>query len=184
MTCLPHQHHLQSIRITMYFRKTSIIALAVLALGMHVSVNAKEVKIGNLEVEAMHARATVPGQRSGAVYLSIRNHGKESDRLTAVASPIAKGAELHTMSIEGDVMKMREVDMIAIAPASTITMKPGNGYHIMLTGLQKPLTAGATFAVTLTFEKAGKVKVPVQVEGKSVDAPSHEHQHQHQHKHH
>ncbi len=76
------------------------------------------------------------------------------------------------MSMDGNVMKMREVDGIEIKPATRVAMQPGEGYHIMLIGLKKPLKAGDKFPLTLTFEKSGKVEVSVWVEEK--DAKSNE----------
>jgi copper(I)-binding protein len=111
-----------------------------------------------------YARATVPGQPSGGAYISIENKGKETDTLKSLSSSIAKSTELHTMSMEGGVMKMREVGTVDIKPSEKIAMQPGGGYHIMLIGLNKPLKSGDHFPMTLTFAKAGKVEVNVEVE--------------------
>jgi hypothetical protein len=55
-----------------------------------------------------------------------------------VSSPVAKSGEIHTMAMEGNVMKMREVDGgLEVKPGQKITMQPGNGYHIMLMGLSR-----------------------------------------------
>ena len=64
--------------------------------------------------------------------------------------------------MDGGVMRMRKVDGIEVAPGSPTVLKPG-GLHVMFLGLKKPLTLGETVAVTLTFEKAGKVDVRVPV---------------------
>lgn len=125
---------------------------------------ANDYMAGSLHIADPVARATVPGQPSGAAYLSIENHGKDADKLIAVSSSIAKSTQIHTMSMEGDVMKMREVDGIALKPASKTVMQPGSGYHIMLIGLKQPLKIGDQFPLTLIFEKAGKLEVSVSVE--------------------
>jgi copper(I)-binding protein len=129
-------------------------------------------KIGDLHIGHPWARATVPGQPSGGAYLSIENTGKTSDKLVSASSPIARSTEIHTMSMEGDVMKMREVGSIEIKPAEKIAMQPGNGYHIMMIGLSQPLKTGDKIPMTLTFEKAGKLEVQVYVEDKSMDKDS------------
>lgn len=157
-------------------------ALAALAGLSSTSAFAHGAKIGDLSIGHPHARATVPGQPAGAAYLSIENNGKTADRLVGVSSPVAAGGQIHTMSMEGSVMKMREVDAIAIAPGAKVSMKPGDGYHLMLTGLKKPLKEGDKFPLTLTFEKAGKLDVEVHVDGaaKAEPAMSGEHAaHQH-----
>lgn len=153
------------------------VSLFVCALAVSVSAYAHEYDLGSLHIGHPYARATVPGQPSGGAFLSIENKGKEADKLIGVSSPAAKNAEIHTMSMDGNVMKMREVGEIELAPASTVNMTPGNGYHIMLIGLTQPLKAGDKFPLTLTFQKAGKVEVSVHVtdlSGKAADAP---HQH-------
>jgi copper(I)-binding protein len=134
------------------------------ALMASASGFAHEYTAGSLHIEHPYARATVPGQPTGAAYLGIENKGKSADRLIAIASPIAKTAELHSMSMENNVMKMREVPYLDIKPSMKITMKPGDGYHIMLIGLKQPLKVGGKFPLTLKFEKAGKVDVSVFVE--------------------
>ena len=131
---------------------------------------AHDYTIGKLHVMHPHARATAPRQPSAAVYLTIENQGASADKLLSVKTPAARTGELHVMSMEGNVMKMREVDSIALAPASTVAMTPGGGYHIMLTGLRQALKTGQKIPLALTFEKAGALDVKVTVE--AIDAPS------------
>ncbi len=152
---------------------TCVIATSAVLLFSS-DISAHEYKVGDLTIGHPYSHTTVPGQPTAGAFLSIENHGKNDDKLTAVTSPIAKSAELHTMSMDGDIMKMREVQDIGIKSTETLTMKPGSGYHIMLFGLQHPLKAGDQFPMTLTFEKAGKVDVSVHVE--TTDA-KHEHTH-------
>ncbi|MEX2449846.1 MAG: copper chaperone PCu(A)C [Rhodospirillales bacterium] len=115
-----------------------------------------------LRIEIPWARATPPGVKNGAVYMSVANRGATADRLIAAASPIAGKADLHTHIKEGDIMRMRRIDGLAVPPGATAVLEPG-GYHIMLMGLKKPLTRGDRFPLTVTFEKAGTVTVEVTV---------------------
>ena len=62
------------------------------------------------------------------------------------------------------VMRMREIDGIALAPKAKLQMRPGTGMHLMLIGLKEPLKEGATFPMTLQFERAGTVEVNVVVQ--------------------
>ena len=81
-----------------------------------------------------------------------------------MSTPAAKMAGLHeTRQVDG-VMKMQHVDGIDIPANGTLEMKPG-GYHIMLMGLNAPLKEGDEIDLTLTFEKAGEVKVKAKVGG-------------------
>jgi copper(I)-binding protein len=59
------------------------------------------------------------------------------------------------------IMRMREIDAIAIAPREKLRMRPGAGLHLMLIGLKEPLKEDASFPMTLEFERAGKVEVKV-----------------------
>jgi copper(I)-binding protein len=139
--------------------RSLFVLVATLAVGT--IVHAHESTLNGLHIEHPYARPTVPMQRSGGAYLTIENKGKDADKLVAVSSPIAESVQIHTMSMDGDVMKMREVDGIELKPASKVEMMPGHGYHLMMLGLRQPLKAGDRFPLTLTFEKAGKTEVSV-----------------------
>ena len=68
------------------------------------------------------------------------------------------------MSMDDGVMRMREVEAIAVAPGAPIKMRPGSGFHFMLMDLKQPLKDGESFPMTLEFERAGKVEVKVVVQ--------------------
>lgn len=113
------------------------------------------------KVEAAWARPTVQGQGAGGGYLKITG-GSSADRLLGGSAGVAGAVELHTMTMDGDVMRMRQVDAIAVPAGTTVELKPG-GLHLMFMGLDKPLTAGDRFPLTLRFETAGEVRVDVTV---------------------
>jgi copper(I)-binding protein len=114
------------------------------------------------------ARATAGKAQPGVAYLTIQS--PTADRLVAVSTPVAKTAELHTMSTSGTVMQMRPVGGIDVPAGQPVTLKPG-GEHIMLLGLDHPLREGQTFPLTLTFEKAGTREVTVAVEKPGAAGP-------------
>jgi copper(I)-binding protein len=144
----------------------SILALA--AFAASTAAHAQDYKAGELTIAGPYARATVPHQPTGAAYMTIENAGKTADKLIGASSPVAKSVQIHSMTMQGDVMKMREVSDVELKPSTRTELKPGDGYHLMLMGLKQPLKAGDKFPVTLTFEKAGKVEVPVRVEDKAA----------------
>jgi copper(I)-binding protein len=120
---------------------------------------AHDTKIGDLMLEHPHSRATPSTARTGAGYLTIRNHGQEADRLVAVACDCAETSEIHEMTMENNVMRMRELaDGLPIPAGGSAELKPG-GYHLMFIGLKAPFTEGEMVKATLTFEKAGSVDV-------------------------
>lgn len=162
----------------MQFR--SLFALAA-ALAVTTAANAHDYTAGGLRIDHPYARATVPNQPSGAAYMTIENTGKAADKLIGATSPVAKSVEMHTMSMDGNVMKMREVSGIELKPSDKIVLKPGDGYHFMLTALNKPLKVGEKFPLTLNFEKAGKVEVSVWVEDKDAKPAQKQSSPQHHH---
>ncbi len=127
-------------------------------------VLADDAKVGDLVIMAPWARATIGQVKTGAVYLSVINHGAAGDRLLAVSTPVAAKAQLHSNIVEDGVMKMRPVEAIDIEAKGSATLEPG-GVHVMLMGVRNPLEEGDAFAMTLTFETAGSVDVEVHVQG-------------------
>ncbi|HVL76937.1 MAG TPA: copper chaperone PCu(A)C [Noviherbaspirillum sp.] len=118
----------------------------------------------DVQVTRSVARATVPQQQSAGAYVTLENRGREADRLVGASTPVAKSVELHTMALDGNVMRMREVPAIDVPAGGRVEMKPGEGFHLMLMGLQQQLKAGDTFGLTLRFERAGEVKTTATVE--------------------
>ena len=121
-----------------------------------------------LEVNNAWARATAGKADTGVAYVAIQS--PTADRLVSLSTPVAKKAELHTMSMQGMVMKMRPLSELDIPARQPVTLKPG-GDHIMLMGLNQPLRAGQTFPLTLDFEKAGSRSVTVTVEKAGATGP-------------
>jgi len=121
-----------------------------------------------LEVNNAWALATAGKADIGVAYVAIQS--PTADRLVSLSTPVAKKAELHTMSMQGMVMKMRPLSELDIPARQPVTLKPG-GDHIMLMGLNQPLRAGQTFPLTLDFEKAGSRTVTVTVEKAGATAP-------------
>ncbi len=140
-----------------------LLAFSFFSLLMMVNVHTHAVKAGSLVIEHAHARATVGSMPNSAAFLQVSNKGKSDDALMSASTTIADRVELHTMSMEGDVMKMRTADNVELKAKTSFTMKPGQGPHIMLFGLKKPLKAGEKFPMTLNFRKAGAVNISVEV---------------------
>lgn len=132
----------------------------------------KTFKAGAITVEAPWARATPGGARVAGGFMKITNTGSEPDRLTGGTLPIAGAVEVHEMTMDNNIMKMRRLDKgLEIKPGQTVELKPG-GYHIMFTGLTGGLQAGQTVKGTLVFEKAGTVDVEYTVAPVGAQAPA------------
>lgn len=149
--------------------RTAFLAAAFCALVMS-GAAAHEYTLGSLKIGHPWARATPKGSTIGGGYLKITNNGTAPDRFVGGSSDVSKSVELHEMTMDNGVMKMRAMGKgVEIAPGQTVEFKPG-GYHIMFVGLKKPLEKGQRVKATLDFEKAGKVDVEFLIE--SIGAQS------------
>ena len=126
---------------------------------------AENVRVGGVTVSAGWSRATPKGAPVGGGYMTIVNAGPKADLLVSAASPAAGKVELHRMSMDGGVMKMRAIpDGVEVPAGGKVVFDP-SGLHLMLVDLKQPLVEGAHFPVTLTFRDAGAATVDFTVGG-------------------
>jgi copper(I)-binding protein len=137
------------------------MAFAVLLVVCNPEAQAQSKAQTQALVQDAWARPTVQGQTVGGGYFRI-DGGPTADRLLSVSADIAQSVELHTMRMDGDVMRMRQLDSVDVPAKQSVEFKPG-GMHVMLIGLKTPLKVGNSFPMTLRFEKAGSVSVNVRV---------------------
>jgi copper(I)-binding protein len=126
-----------------------------------------------VKIENAWARATPPGAKIAAGYMTIRNESSAPDKLVAASSPAAERVETHVTLKEGDVFRMREVKGYDIPARGSFELKPG-GAHLMLVNVKAPLKEGDKVPLTLRFAHAGEVKTELQV-GRLTEAPKHGH---------
>ena len=101
------------------------------------------------------ARANAPGQTVGAAYMTLIS--AQDSTMVKVEADIAGTVEIHSMSMDNGVMKMRMLEDLPLPAGKAEKLAPG-GFHLMLFDLKKPLTAGESIKLTLTFrDNAGKV---------------------------
>lgn len=105
-------------------------------------------------------RATVPQQKASGLFGTIT--AARGGRVVAVSSPLAGIAEVHEMSMAGDVMKMRAVPALELPAGKPVKLAPG-GVHVMLMDLKRQLKAGETVPVTFVVEGAGGRRESVEV---------------------
>ena len=134
------------------------------------AAHAHSFKLGNIDIGHPYARVTVAGQPIGGGFLKLNNRGGD-DKLLSATAAVSASVEMHTMNMDGDVMRMRQVDAIPLPAGKTVELKPG-GYHLMFVGLKAPLKAGEKFPLKLKFEKAGEIEVIVNVEASGAAAGS------------
>ncbi|WP_324731941.1 copper chaperone PCu(A)C [Pseudomonas paeninsulae] len=140
-------------------KKTLLLAAL---LGTSLLANAHDYRVGELQIEHPWSRAMPPVAPTAAAYFVVHNQGLEADRLLSVQTPVAAKAEMHEHMHADGLMKMQQVQNVAIPAGGAVKFEP-MGYHVMLFGLQQQAKEGERFPLTLTFEKAGKVEVQVVV---------------------
>ena len=149
-------------------RRSWVIGLWALAAAVS-TASAHEFQSGDLSIGHPYARPTAPSQPTGGGYLTLRSKGR-ADRLISASTPIAREVQLHSMWMEGDVMRMREIDAIDVPADTLVELKPG-GLHLMFVGLKEPLKVGQHFPLKLRFEKAGEVTVQINVDAPGAQEP-------------
>jgi copper(I)-binding protein len=150
----------------------AIAGAAMVCCLLAAPARAQEVKAGDLVITQAWSRATPGGAKIGGGYLTIENKGSAADRLIGGSADVAGKLEVHEMAVNNGVMTMRPLDQgLSIEPGKTVKLAPG-GYHLMLFDLKSPLKQGDKVPVTLEFEKAGKIKLSLDVQGVGAQAPA------------
>ncbi|MFB4390590.1 MULTISPECIES: copper chaperone PCu(A)C [unclassified Pseudomonas] len=154
--------------------KRGLAALAALALlGLALPA------LAETAVSDAWVRASVPHQQSTGAFMTLT--ATSDSKLVGVASPVAKTVQVHEMTMNGDVMGMREVKAVELPAGKPVTLDP-NGYHVMLMGLHEQVKEGQQVPLTLTIEdaKGQKQTLEVQAPVKPLTAEmggAHDHSH-------
>jgi len=155
--------------------KLPVLTATLTALVIASSALAHDYKLGPLVIDHPWSRATPKGAAVAGGYMKITNTGTTADRLVGGSAEVAKRFELHEMSMEGGVMKMRELSNgLEIPPGATVELRPGS-YHVMMQSLSRQLTKGERVKASLTFEKAGKIDIEFAVDAVGGGTKEHKH---------
>jgi len=159
--------------LTLNSISTAVVAAALVCfLAASIPAVAEDVTAGGLVITQGWSRATPGGAKTGGGFLTIENKGSAPDKLIGASADVAGKVEVHEMTMDNGVMKMRPLEGgLAIEPGKTVKLAPG-GYHLMMMELKNPLKQGEKLPVTLQFEKAGKVTVTLDVEGVGAKGPA------------
>jgi copper(I)-binding protein len=115
-----------------------------------------------VEVENAWSRATAPGAKVGAGYLTIRNKAEKADKLLGASSSVAARVETHIVEKQGEVMRMREVKGYEVPAKGSFELKPG-GPHLMLVDIKRQLKEGEKVPLVLRFQNAGEITTELEV---------------------
>jgi copper(I)-binding protein len=145
----------------MNFKSTLIAAFLSTALTATASAQ--------VTVKDAWVRATVPQQKATGAFMQLT--AAKDTHLVAASSSAVPVVEVHEMSMQGDVMKMRQIPALELPAGKHVELKPG-GYHLMFLDLKQPMKAGDTVPLTLVFEdKAGKREsVEIKAEVRALNA--------------
>jgi periplasmic copper chaperone A len=150
--------------------RVALVLAALLSVG---NAGAYDYKVAGIEIDRPWSRATPRGAKVASGYVRITNTGATPDRLVGASFALSPKSEIHEMSMDQGVMKMRELKSgVEIAPGATVELKPGSN-HLMFTNLTRGLAKGDRVTGTLTFEKAGSVEVEYVVEAIGATPPQH-----------
>lgn len=148
--------------------KKLIAAAAVVAGSLLIPAFAQSV-----EVKDAWVRTSVQGQKATGAFMKIT--AKEGARLVSGASPVAGVVEIHEMTMDGNVMKMRALANGLDLPAGkTVDLKPG-GFHVMLMDLKAALPKDSTVPLTLVFKDAKGAESRVELKVRVATGPAHSH---------
>ncbi len=156
------------------FRNTSLL-VALTAISSLTAGAGQPAKPAGIAIEQAWTRATPPNAPVAGGFLTIRNNGDRADRLVSINSPDAASVEIHQMTMDNGVMRMRKLaDGLPINAKAVVMLKPG-GYHLMFIGPKRPIVEGGTVTATLRFEQAGtrEVRFDVRALGSSGAKPQH-----------
>ncbi|WP_044555631.1 copper chaperone PCu(A)C [Shewanella piezotolerans] len=124
-----------------------------------------------------YVRAMPASVPNTAAYITLENHGPAT-RLVSVTAPFAKEAQLHTLVDENGMIKMRQVDGFDIDSHGSLVLSE-SGNHIMLLGLDSPLTEDSKVELTLNFADGQQQVISLPVQKQAVSAESEHHHHHH-----
>ena len=151
--------------------KRGLAAIALLGLALPA--------LAETTVSDAWVRASVPHQQSTGAFMTLT--ASSDSKLVGVESPVAKTVQVHEMTMNGDVMGMREVKAVELPAGKAVTLDP-NGLHVMLMGLKQHVKEGEQVTLTLFIEdtKGGKQTLQVQAPVRPLNAEAgggHDHMH-------
>ncbi|MFD3720986.1 copper chaperone PCu(A)C [Streptomyces sp. NPDC058674] len=117
-----------------------------------------------MEVSGGFIPEPVNDEMAGA-FMVIKNDSKTADKLTGVTSPLSDDLQIH----ETKDQKMQQVPSLDVPANGELRLERG-GNHIMFMGLKSTPKVGGKVSVELRFEKAGPVKVELDVKERTYTA--------------
>lgn len=131
-------------------RRALLLAATLALAGCGTHAPDREIRVTAAAVPAP------PPDAPAAVYFVVRNGTDRADTLVGISTPVADRAELHRTMQRGAGTTMAPVRAVPLPPGGEIRFAPG-GYHVMLSGLRRPLAVGDTIQAELRFRRRGSL---------------------------
>ena len=160
--------------IKMFYRQKLALTAVLSSLAISTHAIASDIMISDLTI-----RTTTSQAGATAAYATIHNNGSEDDRLVDITVSFSKKAEIHEMKLDGDVMKMREIEGGLILPAGKMVRLEKGGNHLMFMGLTEQIKLSESYEITFEFEKADAITLTADTI--SLSGKTHKHKHSHNH---
>lgn len=126
-----------------------------------------------LELKSAWVRALPPFQPNTSAYLTLVNVGEVAIAVVGASSDIAQKVEIHrTREVDG-LMRMEQLEGLALAPGDQLELAPG-GTHLMLLDLAYMPAPGDEVRLCVQLASGGEVCTVADVR-KSADAQGHQH---------
>lgn len=143
---------------------------AALCAASPTALPAHDYRAGKVLIDHPYAPPTPAAASTGAVYFrALHNQGNDLERLLGARCAVSTSVEIHQMTMDGDVMRMRALPALELPPGQELRPRHGGPLHLMLIGLRRPLSVGDRFALELEFERAGRKEVIIWVQQPRAD---------------
>tara|TARA_R110001599_G_scaffold2201_7_gene11714 strand:- start:167 stop:658 length:492 start_codon:yes stop_codon:yes gene_type:complete len=144
-------------------RKMRLSPLVAGLLGLTmVAACSKPLPEGVSVIEVADAYVVMPAEgrdiAGGGMVITVRG---EDEKLVAASADFADSVEIHTMSMEGGMMKMRRLDSLPVSEDEPLVLERG-GNHLMFFGVSPDIAIGDSVDIVLTFNNGqGKEQMMV-----------------------
>jgi periplasmic copper chaperone A len=128
----------------------------------------------DVKVDNAWARTPAPGQKNASAYVELTSAADAA--LVSASSPFAGRVELHSMTLDGGVMRMRPLSRIELPAGRTVKLAP-NGMHLMVLDLKQPLKTGDKLPLVLRIQPSAGPATTLKVEAQVRAAASSGHVH-------
>lgn len=151
------------------FKKIAILSSALLITAC---VSAEKPNNEAITLSNCAIQETIPGAKATGAFLTVNKADDTPLSVVAAKAPnVTDHVEIHEMIMKDDKMIMNQIDAYPLQKGDNIFKK--GSYHIMLMDMQKKLTAGEQYDVTLVFSDGSEKTCNATVKTVKALTPKH-----------